>query len=181
VERDHIEWSAEMASIVGAPVEELSGSLFHGFNYVHPDDRQRVERAVREALVRGRSLQVETRILFGADQRVRWLLAKGRVYRDAQGRPVCMTGIAMDITERKEAEAARHAMAHGERLRALGEMASGVAHDLNQSLALISGYSDMARKQLLLDAPERERVREMVAITSRAALEGGQALRGLLT
>src|SRR5205823_4824468 len=46
VQRDHIEWSAEMASIVGAPVEELSGSLFHGFSYVHPDDRPRVERAV---------------------------------------------------------------------------------------------------------------------------------------
>ena len=39
----------------------------------------------------------------------------------------------------------RHAQAQGERLRALGEMASGVAHDLNQSLALITGYSDMVR------------------------------------
>src|SRR6185436_2282888 len=40
-------------------------------------------------------------------------------------------------------DAARHSMAHGERLRALGEMASGIAHDLNQSLALITGYTDM--------------------------------------
>ena len=57
-------------------------------------------------------------------------------------------------------------------------MASGIAHDLNQSLALISGYSDMARQELLLAAPQLERVREMVAITARAALEGGWDLRG---
>src|SRR5205823_596398 len=130
---------------------------------------------------RGRSLQVETRIQYGADQRVRWLLAKGRVYRDAQGRPLSMTGIAMDITERKEAEAARHAMAHGERLRALGEMASGVAHDLNQSLALITGYSEIAHQELDREVPDVRRLREMVEITARAALEGGEALRALLS
>ena len=58
-------------------------------------------------------------------------------------------------------------------------MASGIAHDLNQSLALISGYSDMARQELALDhAGYRARVREMVEITARAALEGGQRSRG---
>ncbi|HEV7664160.1 MAG TPA: ATP-binding protein, partial [Chloroflexota bacterium] len=113
--------------------------------------------------------------------RVHWLLAKGRISRDASGKPLHMTGIAMDITERKQAEAARHAMAHGERLRALGEMASGIAHDLNQSLALITGYSDMVRQELSQGVPEVGRVREMIDITARAALEGGKALRGLLS
>jgi CheY-like chemotaxis protein/anti-sigma regulatory factor (Ser/Thr protein kinase) len=92
-----------------------------------------------------------------------------------------MTGVAMDITDRKEAEAARQTLAHSERLRALGQMASGIAHDLNQSLALITGYSDMIRLELSAsEAPDLARVREMVEITARAAFEGGQALKGLL-
>ena len=77
--------------------------------------------------------------------------------------------------------AVRHRLAKGERLRALGEMASGIAHDLNQSLALITGYSDMARQELSVTNPDVARVREMVEITARAAIEGGEALRGLLS
>ena len=184
VKRTFTEWSPEMASLTGRTVESLHArsSMAEAFLPVHPDDRAALEQAILDALERDSGLQIETRFKHGPTNTIRWLLLKGRVHRDAANRrPLRMTGVAMDITGQKEAEAARHAMAHGERLRALGEMASGIAHDLNQSLALISGYSDMARQELLLDTPELERVREMVAITARAALEGGQAVRGLLT
>jgi PAS domain S-box-containing protein len=177
---DHVEWSAEIASVVGAPLEVHTGSLADGFGHIHPEDRPTLERAVREAIEHGAGLQVESRVM-DPSGRIRWLLAKGKVFRDEQGQAVRMTGIAMDISERKEAEAARQALSHSERLRALGQMASGIAHDLNQSLALISGYSDMAGQELLLEPPNVEHVREMVAITSRAALEGGQRLKGLLS
>jgi PAS domain S-box-containing protein len=181
VVEDRVEWSPEMAAIVGEPLESLSGSLDAGFKHVHPEDRESVMRAVRDALEHGQGFQVETRIVIRPDNKVRWLMGKGRVYRDEQGRPLRMTGIVMDITGRKDAEAARHSMAHGERLRAMGEMASGIAHDLNQSLALITGYSDMVRQELNLGVPEVSRIREMIDITARAALEGGKALRGLLS
>jgi PAS domain S-box-containing protein len=184
VKETFTEWSPEMANLTGRTVESLHArrSLADAFLPVHPDDRTALEQAIRDALERDSGLQIETRFKHGPTNTIRWLLLKGRVYRDtANRRPLRVTGVAMDITAHKEAEAARHAMAHGERLRALGEMASGIAHDLNQSLALISGYSDMARQELLHHKPELERVREMVAITARAALEGGQALRGLLT
>jgi PAS domain S-box-containing protein len=176
------EWSPEMASLTGRSVESLTSSMCDAFPLAHPDDRLALEQAVRGALERGSELQIETRIKHGATNRGRWLQLKGRVYRDADnGRALRMIGIATDITGQKEAEAVRHTLAQGERLRALGEMASGIAHDLNQSLALISGYSDMARQELVRDVPDVGRVREMVEITARAALEGGQALRGLLS
>jgi len=180
VASNHMEWSTEMASVFGVAQDRLGGTLTEGIAHLHPDDRSAAERAVREGLEHGSEFQIEARVV-GDSGEVRWMLAKGRVYRDIQGRPIQMTGIAMDVSERKEAEATRQALAHTERLRALGQMASGIAHDLNQSLALISGYSDMARQELLLDVPDVGRVREMVEITSRAALEGGQALKGLLS
>ena len=59
-----------------------------------------------------------------------------------------------DITEAKQAEQQREAMAQSEKLRALGQMATGIAHDLNQSLMLVASYSDLARQALVQDPPE---------------------------
>jgi signal transduction histidine kinase/ActR/RegA family two-component response regulator len=161
--------------------EQLNGSLAGLLQRIHVEDRGAVERAIRHALERGEQLDFEARLTLDPPQRTSWLLVEAAVERDAAGRPVRLVGVARDNTARREGQAVRRAQAHGERLRALGEMASGIAHDLNQSLALITGYSDMARQELSLDAPDLLRVREMVEITARAALEGGHALRGLLT
>ena len=64
-----------------------------------------------------------------------------------------------DITEAKQAEQQREAMAQSEKLRALGQMASGIAHDLNQSLMLVASYSELAR-QALVEAPPNLAERE---------------------
>jgi PAS domain S-box-containing protein len=179
--RDRLEWSRELAQMAGAPPIGLSGSLAECLECVHPEDRPRLERALRDALERDSKLRVEARVRFRRSGSERWLLVQGQTRRDESGRPLGITGVAMDITNRKEAEAVHHRLAQSERLRALGEMASGIAHDLNQSLALITGYSDMARQELSVDAPDLARVREMVGITAQAAIEGGQVLRGLLS
>jgi signal transduction histidine kinase/ActR/RegA family two-component response regulator len=120
-------------------------------------------------------------MVLGSTGRTGWLFARGVVERDEDGRAVRIAGVARDNTVRKQGEAVRRAQAQGERLRALGEMASGIAHDLNQSLALITGYSDMARQELSLQTPDIQRVLEMIEITGQAAIEGGHALRGLLS
>ena len=70
---------------------------------VHPDDRDRRQEKIRRAIASGEDLDVEYRIL-GADDEVRWLMARGRAtYED--GRPVRISGVSLDITERKAAEA----------------------------------------------------------------------------
>jgi signal transduction histidine kinase/CheY-like chemotaxis protein len=185
--RDWLEWTPEISSAVGESVTMLAGPLRKMLGRIQLEDRSRVEAALRAAIARAETatettsdLEVETRVL-SATGRARWLLIKGRVYGDERGTPQRVTGIAMDLSERKEAEVARQMLAHGERLRALGQMASGIAHDLNQSLALISGYSEMARQEMQLATPDVNRIREMCEITSRAAIEGGQALKRLLS
>jgi PAS domain S-box-containing protein len=181
VPRAQLQWSDEFTPSTATPGALVSSSLAEALSRIHPEDRGKVERAFRETLEHNRELHIETRATCGPAGRERWLLIKARPNRDAGGRLLSVSGVAMDITTRKEAEAVRHRLAKGERLRALGEMASGIAHDLNQSLALITGYSDMARQELSLANPDVARVREMVDITARAAIEGGEALRGLLS
>jgi signal transduction histidine kinase len=173
---DRVECVCDSDSVLGA----LNGRLSEVLGRIHPEDRARVERDVREVLDGGEQVEVDARMT-GPTDGITWLLINAVVERDADGRAVRLVGVVRDNTARKEGQAVRHMQAQGERLRALGQMASGIAHDLNQSLALITGYSDMARQELSLEPPDLQRVREMVDITAQAALEGGHALRGLLS
>ena len=85
-----------------------------------------------------------------------------------------------DITERMRAEQQRNAMAQSEKLRALGQMATGIAHDLNQSLMLVASYSDLARQVLVQDAPNLSELEDLLTTTTQAALDGGESVKRLL-
>ncbi|HEX8723617.1 MAG TPA: PAS domain S-box protein [Pyrinomonadaceae bacterium] len=69
---------------------------------VHGDDRERVGRALREALESSGSYAVEYRV--SHPEGVRWLSARGRVERGDDGAVTGMPGFAVDITDRKHAE-----------------------------------------------------------------------------
>ncbi len=83
-----------------------------------------------------------------------------------------------DITARKETE---EALARSEKLRALGQLASGVAHDLNQSLALVTGHAELALHALESGEPSTEQLREALTVVLRAALDGAETVTRLLT
>jgi two-component system, cell cycle sensor histidine kinase and response regulator CckA len=72
---------------------------------IHPADRERMQRNLRESIELTRVWDREFRVLW-PDGSVHWLLAKGTVYVDDAGRPLGMAGVSLDITERKETEAA---------------------------------------------------------------------------
>jgi signal transduction histidine kinase len=73
-----------------------------------------------------------------------------------------------------ELSAAQDQLVRTEKLRALGEMASGVAHDFNNLLASILG-----RAQLLLQRIEDPRLRKWLQVIERSALDGAQTVRRL--
>jgi PAS domain S-box-containing protein len=104
----------------------------------------------------------------------------------ADGQVVGVYGLAEAFTERRPVQEAPPAsaerpetLADSETLRTLGQMAGGIAHDLNQSLALVAGYVEIARETLAREgAPAR--AREALEVVSRAALDGGQTVKRLL-
>ena len=85
-----------------------------------------------------------------------------------------------DITAAKQAVQQREAMAQSEKLRALGQMATGIAHDLNQSLMLVASYSDLARQALVQDPPNLTELEDLLTTTTQAALDGGETVKRLL-
>jgi PAS domain S-box-containing protein len=72
---------------------------------IHPDDRERVQLLSQKAVRNGEEFSAEYRII-QADDTIRWVLAVGRCTYGADGRPLRLLGISLDITERKQMEEA---------------------------------------------------------------------------
>lgn len=90
---------------------------------------------------------------------------------DAAGRFMGWQGVARDITDRKLME---EQLLRSEKLRALGEIASGVAHDFNNILATI-----VARAGLLMLKAEVQDLRQELEIIEKAAMDGATVVRRL--
>ena len=79
-------------------------------NGIHPEDRERVQDQIREALETGGHYAAEYRTI-GTDGQVQWVSAQGRCYYVA-GQPVRFPGIVVDITDQKRAEEHRELLIH---------------------------------------------------------------------
>jgi signal transduction histidine kinase/ActR/RegA family two-component response regulator len=84
-----------------------------------------------------------------------------------------------DVTERLEADERKVQQARSEKLRALGQLASGVAHDLNQHLTMIAGNGELIRDALKREAVSPE-VQEALDAILKAALDSGETVNQLL-
>jgi two-component system sensor kinase FixL len=93
------------------------------------------------------------------------------------------TGFIRDLTERQETEKRlqelQGELVHVSRLTALGEMASALAHELNQPLAAIANYLTGSRKLLAREAPDLAKVGGAVEKASEQALRAGHIIRRL--
>jgi PAS domain S-box-containing protein len=83
--------------------EDLNDETF--FEAVYPEDRERVNQAVQQALQSGKNLYCDYRIV-QPDGSIRWIVARGQRHLTSAGEPIRMIGVSMDITERKQAEEA---------------------------------------------------------------------------
>jgi PAS domain S-box-containing protein len=141
---------------------------------IHPDDRAAYE-AAWNAVASGdaEGWSVETRIR-RPDGAWCWDWCHGVVTeRDAASdRPRRLVGILQDVTERHQLEAE---LRQGQKLQALGELASGIAHDLNNVLQVVEGAAHGVENSAG-DNPTVTRKARML----HAAVERGAAITGRL-
>jgi PAS domain S-box-containing protein len=134
-------WSPELEEMYGVPPGEHGETEMVWVDFVHPDDRAKVLACVLQAFETRQPVEAQWRAT-GADGGIHWLLGRFQLYEDKAGRPVRLTGINLDITARKLAEDAAREMqeqlAKSRRLAAIGQLAAGVAHEVNNPLATIT-------------------------------------------
>jgi PAS domain S-box-containing protein len=109
-----------------------------------------------------------------------WTEVAAAPVRDAKGDVTHYVWVLNDISARKEAEKQAESLARAEKLRALGQMASGIAHDLNQSLMLIASYGHLGGQALEVESLDRAELREMFTVVTQAAMDGGDTVKRLL-
>jgi len=95
-------WTERIAPLFGYPQGDLETSYENFLKAVHPDDRQSVIDAVNACIERDVPYEIEHRVVW-PDGTERWLLERGAVLRDAQGRPLQMLGVVQDIDDRRRA------------------------------------------------------------------------------
>src|SRR5262245_54742972 len=167
-----LSWSAEAHRIFGIPVEEFSGTADAFFGRVHPNDLAMVRAAGLAAIDDGRPYDIEHRIVTGIGE-VRWVHGKADVERDPDGRPIRMIGTVQDITDRRQLE---EQLRHAQKMEAVGRLAGGVAHDLNNALTAIIGYTELVLSQVGEDRQVHSDVEEIRRAAARAASVAQQLL-----
>jgi signal transduction histidine kinase len=141
-------------------------------SHVDPAERDAVADVFKAALDTG-TLDLECGIVALGGRR-RWIVAKGRVRYDADGRPMRMSGVVSDVTDRKEADAQ---LAQAQKMDAIGQLTGGVAHDFNNLLTPIVGSLDMIRRRHSDD----DRTQRMVSGALQAAERAATLTQRLLS
>jgi diguanylate cyclase (GGDEF)-like protein/PAS domain S-box-containing protein len=100
---DEVWWSEETFRIYGFRPGEVKPALGRLLGVVHPDDRERLQQAIQDALAGSRPYDLEHRIV-RPDGAVRWVHRRAEVVRGAGGQALRMIGTVHDITERKVLE-----------------------------------------------------------------------------
>ncbi len=147
---------------------------------VHPDDREQVAAEVTRYSKEGREDFVqEYRIITKSDE-VCWLDDRTWARRNSKGVITHYQGIVLDVTKRKRAEEEKikiqAQLLQAQKMEAIGTLAGGVAHDFNNMLTAIQGYTDLA----MMEIDETDPLYRDLKQIHRAAVRAADLTRQLL-
>jgi PAS domain S-box-containing protein len=157
-----VRWSSTLEAIHGIDVGSFGGTFESYLEDVHPDDHQRVVQSLAVNLEQGGKHEIEYRIV-RPDGKVRWVEGKGRALRNTAGKTLGMTGVCMDVTERKRADEER------EQLLSREQVARVEAETATEKIKRLQAVADTALQHLTVDDLLDEmlaRVRELLNVES---------------
>lgn len=149
IRRNIIYWDQQMREFWGGHSEEVV-SYEEFIARIHPEDfvarKKAIDYAISSAASNG-EYRAEYRVINSADGSERWIAAMGRVYFE-DGSANRLVGVARDITEQKniqkKLQAQRDETENIIKQQVAARTATAIAHELNQPLAAISAYSEVA-------------------------------------
>ena len=167
--------SPSVTDVLGYNPTELVGKPF--ISLVHPDDipmvKEEIQRSYNYIYKFGQEIEYRIRHISGE---WRWVASKGTRVADANGNFIYFIGIMRDMTAMKQAEKEKHQLEDkaqiNSRLAAVGEMAAGVAHEINNPLTAVIGFS-----QLLL---EKQNVPEDIKDDIRIIADGSKRVADIV-
>ncbi len=148
-----VTWSDEVFRIYGLHETGYLPNLDTAIDAYVPEDRERVRQNFERVIAARGSYELDARIM-RPNGEIREVRARGEVQVGADGEPASVFGVFLDITAQKQADAEKTAacekLAAAQRMETLGQLAGGVAHDVNnvlQTIAVASGLIDQRAEQ----------------------------------
>jgi PAS domain S-box-containing protein len=148
---------------------------------IHDDDRAATAQAIEAAWVTPQTTNFENRVM--TPQGWRWLAWSVHPIRPAQphGEPDTLVAVARDVTDRRRAEeqARQHlqSLAHVARVSSMGEMASAIAHEINQPLTAIANYAFACIRLLRGGKASTDQALEVMQRVAAEAERAGEVVR----
>lgn len=167
-------------AILGYRPDELAG--LDPFEFVHPDDRGDCMLGLKTLVETGQGISISYRMR-RSDGRYVWLETSGKAVTDpASGDVLEVVATSRDVTDRIEAARQlrqREAeLAHAERLSTMGQMASELAHELNQPLYAINNFAEACLGRLNQQpAGEANELRRWIEQIAQQARRAGDVIR----
>ena len=166
-------WPRGLDSLLGHEPSAECAKIGFWLRHIHPDDLARVQDSLRLAFA-GTAKRWSGEYRFRrADGEYLHILERALILRDADGTALRLAGPMMDVSTRKQlqAEACR-----SQRMEAFGQLAGGVAHDFNNFLTTILGYSDLLLSESSVKGRVASQIKEIRASADRASALTNQLL-----
>ena len=159
-------WPQGLESLLGYCRSKATDDISFWHKQIHPEDRARTAASIRDALA-GRSENWSGEYRFTrVDGTYVHLLERALIVRDGHGAATRFVGSLMDITARKQMQ---DQLSRSQKMEAFGQLAGGVAHDFNNFLTTILGYSDLLLDDLGPKGTTASHVSEIRSAAGRAS------------
>jgi PAS domain S-box-containing protein len=158
------EWSDENYRIFGVTPETFEPIGENIIARIHPDDRAEALGA-RDQIRRGICPAPFEHRIVRPDGSVRIVRRETELLRDPSGKPVAVVGTTQDVTEQRLAE---RQLLHSQKLDALGTLAGGIAHDLNNTLVPVLGLTKLTMERMAEGSRERANLAVILKAGARA-------------
>ncbi|HYZ42625.1 MAG TPA: ATP-binding protein [Stellaceae bacterium] len=145
---------------------------------VHPDDRARTREHFRTAIREKADFDHGYRIVHPGGE-IREIHVIGHPVFSPSGDLVEFVGTMMDVTERRRAEEERQALAHANRITAMGQLTASIAHEVNQPITTARNNAASALRFLSRNPPDLEEVREALDCIVNDVDRAGDVIGGI--
>ena len=131
-----VQWAEGGAEIFGRPFADFA-SPEAPFDLILPEDRAHNDQMLDQAIAIGQSVRVEFRVRWPNGE-LHWIESRGTT---SPNNPNLWRGVAIDITDRKNAELA---LIRSEKLAAIGRLSATIAHEINNPLEAVTNLIYLA-------------------------------------